>query len=523
MSLKHTIFRLTSCCVVLTGLGLEARASLTLTTGLGTTQVGNLVQNGSFENGAPAPTSGNANQLYWATGTTLGIPSVPTGWITSGGPNNYARWGNGGSPAVGIMGSAPIPDGNFALYFGNGAPAMINMAPTFNNDGSVTFSSTPVATPGAGFTPQVILQQTVNTVANPSPYYRFSFWTSGEDVQSGGFGGPGIFGLRVTNVLPGDPMQWLTVPNSSAPLGNDHLYEYTFTPLNLLQNVTIEFHNFGHFDLAAWGGTNFTTELVLDDVIVNTAASVPEPGTLALVAAGIVGLGFVLRRKHARVAACIAAMFTFSAATNLRAGEITSFTWHPGVASLASTSIDPAPTPNDDVAGLSPYELFVTQKDYVAVGSVDIEFFVTDNGGVTEYRVREGVNNSTGIAWTGYHIELGFGHGTGFTKSTAGDGLDFDAPDFNSPVSFNPSPGIFPLAMVTEDDIIASGGVMPPAAFAGYFIFHIDVPDGMASFTLRQSPIEAGGAAVPEPSTLVLAVVGLMLLSLYAWRRRSQA
>jgi hypothetical protein len=276
-------------CVALAFLASPAHASLVLTTGLGTTQVGNLVQNGSFEIGAPP--SGLANKVYWATGTANAPLSVPPGWMTSGGPTNYALWGNDGTSPQSMNGSDQIPDGVAAVYFGNGGPVIPNAAPTFNNDGSVSFSSPPTFFTPYG--PPVILQQTINTVANPSPSYKFSFWTSGEDAIGPIFGERGIFGLRVTNVLPGDPMQWLTVPNGGAnPTGLSHLYEYTFTPLNNALPVTIEFHNLGHLDLSAYGMSNFTTELVLDNVIINV---VPEPASLMLLSAGSL---LILRRRR---------------------------------------------------------------------------------------------------------------------------------------------------------------------------------------------------------------------------------
>ena len=208
-----------------------------------------------------------------------------------------------------------------------------------------------------------------------------------------------------------------------------------------------------------------------------------------------------------RSAAYVAATLTILTAFTLRAGEIKSFIWYPGVTSVAGTAIDPAPTANDDVVGTSPYEIFVTQKDYSAVGPVDIEFFVEDNGGVTEYVFKEGVNNSTGIDWTGYHVELGFGNGADFVKSTAGDELDFDTPDENSLVDFDPGSLFFPTWVRTEDDIVASGGVMANGGFAGYFFFHVDVPDGITSFTLRQSPI---ADSIPEPSAIGLAILGVI-------------
>jgi hypothetical protein len=215
----------------------------------------------------------------------------------------------------------------------------------------------------------------------------------------------------------------------------------------------------------------------------------------------------------------VLATLILSTATMLQAGEVTTFGWHSGVASLAATTISPLTAPNnDDVPGVSKNTIFVTQKDYKAIGPVDITFDVINSGGVSEYSVVEGVYNGTGLNWSSYHIELGFGFGTGFAKSLPGDGLDFDAPDFNSPLVFDPAPGFyFPTATATEDDIYASGGVMPNGGFAGYFKFNIDVPDGITQFTIRQSPI-----AVPEPSTLVLAGLGVVGLGVVGWRKRNR-
>src|SRR5262245_14560811 len=106
---------------------------------------------------------------------------------------------------------------------------------------------------------------------------------------------------------------------------------------------------------------------------------------------------------------CIALSFFVLNCARLQAGQVTTFAWHSGVASLAATTISPAPTPNDNVATASPYKIFVTQKNYVAVGTVDITFDVVNNGGATEYDFVEGVQNATGIPWNAYHLELGTG------------------------------------------------------------------------------------------------------------------
>ncbi len=198
-------------------------------------------------------------------------------------------------------------------------------------------------------------------------------------------------------------------------------------------------------------------------------------------------------------------IFTFLVSTTLRAGEITSFTWSSGIASVALDPIVPPVAPNnDDIVGTSPNEIRITQKDYVGIGPVDIEFTVIPSGGVTEYLFTEGVQNGTGIPWTDYHMQLGFGVGSAFVPSPPGDGLDFDdGVSATSPFSFSP----FTTVIVTEDDIDAFGGVIVSPSFTFPFVFHIDVPDGITTFTLRQYPTTD---FIPEPSSLVLSSLALL-------------
>ncbi len=246
-----------------------AQASLTLTTGLGTTHTGNMVANGSFESGAPTP---DGARYYWATGTTNTPFAVPIGWSSSGAAETYASWGNDGAGPARINGSDVFPDGRNGLYFGN-LFATMDQQPTFHSDGKVTFTPPPTFVPDYGA--PAILTQTIPTNTSPASSFKFSFWASGENASLNSWS-EGIFGLRVTNVLPGDPIQYLTAPGGTGLLGQSHLYEYSFSPLIPTAPVTIEFINWGH-----WKGvhsTGFATELVLDDVIIN---EVPAPGPLA--------------------------------------------------------------------------------------------------------------------------------------------------------------------------------------------------------------------------------------------------
>jgi len=199
----------------------------------------------------------------------------------------------------------------------------------------------------------------------------------------------------------------------------------------------------------------------------------------------------------------------------LHAGEITGFTWSSGIASIAGAPVVPPVDPNNDnVVGASPNGLFVTQKDFFGVNGVaDIVFSVIDSGGTTEYAVAEGVSNSSGVDWSQYRIELGFGEGALFVPSTPGDGLDFDTPDEDSP--FNFSAFFSSPSLPDEDTILAEGGLFPYLAFTTpLFQFSIDVPDGIDSFTLRQIPI-----AVPEPvSASLIGVLGMGMLMRRAGR-----
>jgi hypothetical protein len=147
-----------------------------------------------------------------------------------------------------------------------------------------------VTNTGSTFPVPCTLSQTVNTHLTPAPSYILSLWVSGEGANNPGapIGTEGIFGLRVTNTQAGDPIRYFAVPSGSSLYGNQLRLEFSFVPINPLAPVTVELINWGHFNLSPFGGGG-TTELVLDDVIVN--AVIPAPGAASLSAlAGVLAL-----------------------------------------------------------------------------------------------------------------------------------------------------------------------------------------------------------------------------------------
>ncbi|MEM6260575.1 MAG: choice-of-anchor F family protein [Planctomycetota bacterium] len=215
-----------------------------------------------------------------------------------------------------------------------------------------------------------------------------------------------------------------------------------------------------------------------------------------------------------------AAFVSLFAMQQANASSITGIAPEPGIYSIAGQSVA-TPNPNNGefvgVGNLN--ELSILQKHYFAalpgpsVAPVDIVLTVTDTGvGTTEYVVIENVQNSTGVDWIGYRVVLGFGVGGSFVQSTPGDGLDFDDED-NSPINFAPLPADFTvITRPSEDEIVATGGTLLDGQFGGTdFVFHLDVPDGISEFTLRQQPI-----LIPEPSS----AAAMLLLNAALIRRR---
>jgi hypothetical protein len=180
-----------------------------------------------------------------------------------------------------------------------------------------------------------------------------------------------------------------------------------------------------------------------------------------------------------------------------------------GFASVAAVVTIQANNDNVPAAGRLDNNLVVPLKRFDSANFIDIQFTVLPSDGVTEYQFNEFVDNNTGTPWDSYRMVLGFGTGAAFVNSSAGDGLDFDAPNYDAP----PTSGAFPtVGTPDEDQLVFSGGLH--GAGAQPYNFRVDVPDlaGRTSptFTLRQIP-----TAVPEPAALILASIAILGFVMY--------
>jgi hypothetical protein len=179
-------------------------------------------------------------------------------------------------------------------------------------------------------------------------------------------------------------------------------------------------------------------------------------------------------------------VFLCSSANNAQAATITAYSGAtgPGLGSVIFGSVSTPSDGNDNVVGTSPNLLIIDQKSFSTSAYIDIVFNVMDFGVPTcEYAVSEFVYNGTSDNWIGYQVKLGFGTGASFVSAGLGTGLDFDTPDYDSPMDFSPyTVGSF------DDVTITVGGATVVPTSNMLFQFTIDVPSGITEFTLRQEP-----------------------------------
>ena len=194
-----------------------------------------------------------------------------------------------------------------------------------------------------------------------------------------------------------------------------------------------------------------------------------------------------------------------------------------GYATVNGQSYGPINTyyPNDAEqggAGGPSQNVLDVSKTFTQLTPIDMSFHVNDSGGFTSYLFDEDVTNNTGVNWTDFHFELGFGTGNNFVQSSAL--LVFDPTNPAGSDSFlngvqgdytvdwtnggiaNGATGIFEVQIIVPDTALA----LPPGYVLG---------QNQYDFTLRQYP------TVPEASSIALVGCAIAVLGFAARRRRS--
>lgn len=164
----------------------------------------------------------------------------------------------------------------------------------------------------------------------------------------------------------------------------------------------------------------------------------------------------------------------------------------PGLGLVTLGSINTPSPANDDVSGASPNTVVFTEKRFDTFDGIWTIFDVVDDGiATTEYQFTETVTNNTGGVAIGYQVMLGSGADAGWVHQPLGTGLDFDAPDDNSPRAF----AVLPTLVYDEVTIDAVGGTILPGE-SHVFTYAIDVPNTLTKFSIRTSlrelPVSTG-------------------------------
>lgn len=190
---------------------------------------------------------------------------------------------------------------------------------------------------------------------------------------------------------------------------------------------------------------------------------------------------------------------------------------------------------------------FNVVKTFTQLTPIDITFDVTTGSNpLGFFDFSERIVNATGRTWFDFHLELGTGTGDAFRAIDSTSQLRFtqgpvpsecSSPQTNFAVGLGANCGLMPFGgsagqQTTMDFLSTSPDITAPNANgieAGHQLnlaFQLQVPNGLANFTLREIPTVDGKVrprTVPEPETLALLTVCSVGIGIAYLRKRRAA
>jgi hypothetical protein len=192
--------------------------------------------------------------------------------------------------------------------------------------------------------------------------------------------------------------------------------------------------------------------------------------------------------------------------------------YHLGPQSATTDVSTPAPN-NDNVITASANQITFAAgyvgSTFGSLAPLDVVFIDHGSMGSTEYFFSDTVTNNSGVNWSAFKLQIGFGYDADFVAPNPAIvpptpiAPDFDADDRSPSPTAPPFTTLFSPTLYELD----WSGALFPGGSSQTFTFSIDTPDGSYSgFTIRQLPVP-----VPEPATLLLAFTALLTISTKVW------
>jgi hypothetical protein len=221
-----------------------------------------------------------------------------------------------------------------------------------------------------------------------------------------------------------------------------------------------------------------------------------------------------MRAGHSYLIAIIASIAISGSSTAL-ARIITNFTIPGSAAVPVNTAVPNFVNSQSESPNQITIPLNAPALSFNSVDPIDTAFSVQPSSGSTTYFVQESLKNDSGIAWSGFELQIGVGTGLNYQFPNAfipeENYIDFGGVNYSlapppTASTFATRGGIFYRELTWSSGLVPAGGTLNLS-------FSLLTPgepigDPAPNFTLRQYPI-----GVPEPTGALLSGIGLLIVA----------